>query len=85
VNLGGVYARQGLFEKATESYEHALRIARQLGDRYSEALALQSLGKMLLESSGPAEARAYFTEALAIFADLNTPEADKLRRLLESL
>jgi tetratricopeptide (TPR) repeat protein len=80
-----VYARQGLVEKATQSYEHALAISRELGDRYGEGLALQMLGKVLLHAHGPAEARAYLTDALAILTDLNAPEADKLRTLLESL
>lgn len=81
------YACHGLrrFETAVAHYEKALAVFRDSGDRPGQGEALYSLGRTHLRTSRPDDARDCWLRALAIFEDLQTPQADGVLARLRSL
>jgi tetratricopeptide (TPR) repeat protein len=77
-------AHLGDARKAIEYYEQQLTIARELGDRRGEGIALfnmslaqDSLGKRM-------DANRMATEALNIFKLIESPYAERVRQKLET-
>lgn len=60
----------GEFEAAINDGTRAVDLARRLGYRENEALALDGLGRAQLASGHPAKARALWRDAMAIFSEL---------------
>ena len=69
--LGITYAHMGLVAESLACHEQALALARQIGDRAGEAFQLGNLGSTHTDKLGePERGAGYFTEALAIFQEL---------------
>jgi DNA-binding SARP family transcriptional activator/tetratricopeptide (TPR) repeat protein len=64
--LGNLLAQRGDLALALESYQSALALARQNGDRLREMLALNNLAYHTLLSGDPAAAQGYIDEALSL-------------------
>lgn len=65
-NLGFVYINLCEYKKAIEYYEHALKIAREIGDRLGEGNHLGSLGLAYRDLGDPRKAIEYYEQALEI-------------------
>jgi tetratricopeptide (TPR) repeat protein len=74
----------GQFEAAIDDGAAAVELARRIGYRENEALALDALGRALLASGHPAKARALWSDALTIFSELGKQsEADEVAARLK--
>ncbi|MCX3064022.1 AfsR/SARP family transcriptional regulator [Streptomyces beihaiensis] len=62
--------------------EQALAVLRGIGGEWRRGNVLTVLGQSLHRVNQPGRARACWQEALAIFDELGSPEAESLRRLL---
>lgn len=82
-SLASIYFRQGHYRDAVRWYRRSLELSRQYGDRWNEAHALRGLGLAERELHGRPAAGPYLRRALAIFSDLNAPEAGDVERLLD--
>jgi tetratricopeptide (TPR) repeat protein len=97
-SLGEVYRKQGRLDAATRSIQDSLALARVTGDRSAEAFALHtrdlelrhwearvlnSLGLLLDAKGDPAAARSAWQAALAMFRQLDMPEAANVASRLE--
>jgi tetratricopeptide (TPR) repeat protein len=82
VALGRTQLKAGQPGDAVRSLEEALAIMVRLGGRYEQARIYSALADALrqLEQLGPA--RDYLAAALAIYAEIEAPEADEIRRQL---
>jgi tetratricopeptide (TPR) repeat protein len=85
VGLGDTLRCSGETEYAMDRYTAALRMARETGDRYEEAHALEGVGHIVLGRGQAQLAREHWTQALEIYTELDIPETEQVRRLLESL
>ena len=65
--------------------DSALGLARQIGDRYQQARALDGLARASKAIGGPAKAGSTWQEAVAIFTELGAPEAGATRAELARL
>jgi tetratricopeptide (TPR) repeat protein len=81
--LGDIRRQQGRLEEAAGCLEHCLADFRDLGYRPWEAQALNSLGRLHAAKDDLAAARAAWRSALAIFRELNMPEAAEVAARLE--
>lgn len=81
-DLGVVYRRQGRHDQALACQRESLAIRQDLGDRYGQASSLRELGVTLRELKRFEEAREHWADALAIFGQLQTSDADHIRDLL---
>jgi tetratricopeptide (TPR) repeat protein len=82
--LGDVRRDQGRLEDAAGCLERSLAAFREFGFRNWEARALNSLGLLLVAKSDPTAARRAWRAALAIFQELDMPEAAEVAtRLLD--
>ena len=63
-SLGNVAHGQGDYAEARAYYEQALRISREIGDRWGESASLTNLGLASNEQSDYAAARAYYEQGL---------------------
>ncbi|NKZ03912.1 tetratricopeptide repeat protein [Actinomadura latina] len=81
------YARHGLrrFDTAVAHYERALSVFRESGDRPGQGETFYGLGRTHLRTSRPDAARDCWLRALAIFEDLQTPQAEGVLAQLRSL
>lgn len=70
-------------EGALEMFFHALEIFRRMGDRRHEAWVLRDMAPSVEVVGPPDAAREARQRALQILTDLDDPEADDLRALLE--
>lgn len=61
---------QGDYGRATEYYAQALAIARELGERRSESIALGNLGLVALGRQDYERAREHYTQALVMARQL---------------
>lgn len=69
--------------RAIEHGRQALAISRETEDRLGQARSLLALGHALCDIDGTGAAQPYWRQALDLFADIGTPEADRIRELLE--
>ncbi|MFJ8539974.1 BTAD domain-containing putative transcriptional regulator [Streptomyces sp. NPDC093591] len=85
--LGYAYHQLGDHPNAVDCYEHSLALNRALGHRYNEAETLVHLSQTHQATGAVEPARQTLHEALAIYLDINAPEADvtHLRTLLREL
>jgi predicted ATPase/class 3 adenylate cyclase len=60
------FLRQGRLDDALQHAEEGLQIVRRLGRRLEEGKILNSMGLIALEQKEPANAQAYFEQALSI-------------------
>jgi tetratricopeptide (TPR) repeat protein len=67
---------RGRFELAFVGFHEALLLAREVGERAVEGLALLSLGLSLVQSDLPDEGRARFDEARVIVDELGDPRLE---------
>jgi DNA-binding SARP family transcriptional activator/uncharacterized protein HemY len=81
--LGDVRREQGRLEEAAVCLEHCLANFSDLGYGPWEARVLNSLGMLHAAKDDPAAARAAWRSALAIFRELNMPEAAEVAARLE--
>jgi DNA-binding SARP family transcriptional activator/tetratricopeptide (TPR) repeat protein len=79
-SLGEVLLAAGQPDDAHSECSAALRLATEIGDTYQQARAHYCLGQA---RSG--YARVHWQQALALFTELGTPEADQVRAALSSL
>jgi len=81
-NLGNAYAALGETRKAIEFYEQRLNIAREIGDRRGEGTALWNMSLALDRLGQRAQAIANAEAALAIYQQIESPNAEMVRRQL---
>lgn len=80
--MANLLAEEGQREAALEQYRHALKLRRTAGDRFGEAVTLNSIA-LVSGSEDPHAAFAAFRSALAIFRELGdaSNQATVLRNL----
>ena len=74
----------GNLAEAAACYQRALSLVREAGNRFYEAHTLTDLGDTYHSAGELAQAREAWQQALAIFEDLQHPEADRVRAKLGS-
>ncbi|MFJ6570684.1 AfsR/SARP family transcriptional regulator [Streptomyces sp. NPDC091292] len=81
--LGTVHGRLQHYDKAVEYYDLALKTHRDIGNRWGEGDTLSNLGDVRLEAGDPEAAHDSWRQALAIFAEFDHPDAEKVRAKLD--
>lgn len=76
--LSEIHRRAGQYPHAVSNAQRALRLHRFIQLRIGEARALRALGQALYDGVGLSEAEPYWREAVAIFSDLGSPEAEQV-------
>jgi DNA-binding SARP family transcriptional activator len=84
-SLGYAHQQLGNLSEAAACYRSALDLHREQGGRWGAAEALGHLGDTQHAAGNFAEARAAWEEALVILADLQHPDADRIRAKLREL
>jgi len=84
-SIGLVYMRQGRFNLALPYLEQSITLARQSGDEGQVAENLYWLGYAVANTGDPEQAEQIFGKSLAIFTQLGSPEAQKVRDVLSQL
>ena len=82
-NLGLGYAALGEMRRAIQYYEQHLATARETGDRRSEGNALFNMSLALDKLGERAKAIEHARDALAIYEQIEDPNAGMVRRKLE--
>jgi tetratricopeptide (TPR) repeat protein len=75
----------GRFARAVDSYQHALKLFRDAGLPYNEAVALMYLGDIHLAAGDPDAARTVWRQGLTLLDELDHADADQIRRRLTDL
>ncbi|MCX4904438.1 BTAD domain-containing putative transcriptional regulator [Streptomyces sp. NBC_00878] len=83
--LGTVHRRLHRYDEAVEHYHEALKTHRDIGNRWGEGHTLGNLGDAQLAADEPEAARISWGQALAIFAEFDHPDAEKIRERLGRL
>jgi tetratricopeptide (TPR) repeat protein len=83
--LGTVHRRLHRYDDAVEHYHEALKTHRDIGNRWGEGHTLGNLGDAQLAADEPEAARISWGQALAIFAEFDHPDAEKIRERLGRL
>ena len=81
-NLGSAYYLLGDAQKGFEYYERALAISREIGDRKGEATCLGNMALTLDKFGQRDQAIELTKEALKIFKQIKSPNAEKAERQL---
>lgn len=66
LSLGSLQAEQGDLSRAQQTFEEALQVAQQIGNRRGEAIALTDLGHLQLDRGDLENARTIYVRAIAI-------------------
>ncbi len=82
-NLGTAHFDLGDSVKAIEYYDLALKIAREIGDRRGEGYSLFNIGLSLNKLDRRAKAIEMAKSALEIFKQIESPNVEKVRLLIE--
>jgi tetratricopeptide (TPR) repeat protein len=82
--LGAALRAIGELAAATDEHDTALHLAREQANLDEQARALDGLGDIRYRSDRPDLARAAWRSALAMYAELEVPEADEVRRRLDA-
>jgi hypothetical protein len=82
-SLGLVHHQLRDYPAARRSFDEALSVFRQLGDRMGEAETLASLGDTRRAGSDVERARAAWSAALAILEESGHPDTDEVRAKLK--
>jgi DNA-binding SARP family transcriptional activator/tetratricopeptide (TPR) repeat protein len=77
--LGEAALAQEAPEDARAHHQAALDIARQIGSQEQQARAHEGLGNIDAASSDAPRARAHWQQALALYAEMETPDAERIR------
>ncbi|WP_194923389.1 tetratricopeptide repeat protein [Catenulispora pinisilvae] len=83
-NVGDRYLRLGRTRDAIETFQEAIAVAAEVGDRYVRADCLNGLALSLKISGLIEQARARHREAVAVFDDLPEQEAARYLARLET-
>jgi tetratricopeptide (TPR) repeat protein len=75
----------GRVPEALAHHQDALRIATELGGQYEQARAHDRIGHCRVSAGDPDAARSSWQRAHTLYLGLGTPEADEVKRQLESL
>ena len=84
-SIARAHASLARYDEATACYRQARQLCREFDDRYDEAQILVHLGDTSLAADDPESAVAAWQDAVAIFDDLDLPEAANLRAKLSNL
>lgn len=82
--LARAIAEQGDRPSALDLFRRVLQDAQKINNRYEQARALDGMARCL-RSTDVSAARAYWTQALALFDQVDVPERHEVRRLLTEL
>ncbi|WP_027659738.1 AfsR/SARP family transcriptional regulator [Salinispora fenicalii] len=82
--LARAIADQGDRPSALDLFRRVLHDAQKINHRYEQARALDGMARCL-RSTDMSAARAYWTQALALFDQVDVPERHEVRRLLTEL
>jgi tetratricopeptide (TPR) repeat protein len=82
--LGSAYAHSGETHRAIQFFEQCLTIAREIGDRRGEANDLWNMSLALDQLGERAQAIQHAEQALAIFEQIEHPNAAQVRERLAS-
>jgi DNA-binding SARP family transcriptional activator len=80
--LADIHLDLGDHQTAIDQAAEALPVHREVGHRIGEARTLRTLGHAERQIHGQEAVRPHWPDALAIFTELGTPEAEQLRTLL---
>jgi DNA-binding SARP family transcriptional activator/tetratricopeptide (TPR) repeat protein len=83
--MGFAHHHLGQYSEALTHYELALKISRDIGDRYLEADTLSYLGETLIATGEIDAARRVWQLALAILSELEHDDAQALQRRFASI
>jgi tetratricopeptide (TPR) repeat protein len=84
-SLGHAHSQLGHYHQAMSCYQEALRLLGEDERTYQRASVLRNLGTTYRASGDPVAAGRAWHEAMAIFYELNHPEADLVQALLDQL
>lgn len=80
--LGESLLAAGQFADVRTQHAFALGLATQVGNRYEQARAHRGLGDACHADGDPEQGRRHWQQALALFTELETPEANQVRTRL---
>jgi tetratricopeptide (TPR) repeat protein len=83
--LGYIELQLGDFARAIEYFESALGLCRDHGDRLFEGAILNHIGDVRHAAAELPQARQAWQQALAIYDDIQHPDADKIRAKLAGI
>jgi tetratricopeptide (TPR) repeat protein len=83
-HLGETRHAAGQLAEALDAYQQALAIATELGLHREQARAHGGIGAVT-RASDPRATREHWEQAIAIYDQLNLPEADQLRDQLSTM
>ncbi len=69
--------------KAIEYYEQALKISREIGDRLADGICLFNMSRSIDMLDQRAKAIELAKSALEIFKQVESPNAEQVRQLIE--
>jgi len=81
-NLGIAYKHLGETRKAIEYYEQTFAIERETGDRRGQGISVWNMSLSLYQLGERKQALANAEAALRIFEEIESPDAEKVRRRL---
>jgi len=84
-SIGMIYLQQQRFDLARPYLERSVALAREAGNQREVAENLYWLGYAVANTGDPERAEQLFEESLAIFTQLGSPEAQKVRDALSRL
>ena len=84
IDLGAVHRDSGHLDKATTLVNEGLTLAVTTNERYQHARALDGLASIHDHAGRATEAEDLWRRAYALFAELGTPEAIRIRARLRS-
>jgi tetratricopeptide (TPR) repeat protein len=84
-SLGEALLADGQFDQARTQHSAALSLANQTGELYEQARAHNGLAHTHHATGGTDQARHHWQLALAVYANLDVPEADQVRTCLAAL
>ena len=80
-----IYNSLGENKQAIEHFEKAQAIAREVGDQRGVGIILKDIGAVYRSLEEQDQARQSWKQALDVFIKIESPEADKVSKLLEEL
>jgi len=83
--VGETHHATGQLREAWIQHTAALTLASQIGDRYEQARAHDGLAHTHHATGDPDQARHHWRQALALYTDLDVPEADDVHAHLTAL
>ena len=81
--LGTIYRKRKLWKESTENFEDSIRVCREIGERFGEALSHYEFGLMWKQKGDIAKAKEHHTEAAELYEALKIPK--RAARVRESL